>query len=187
MRSPLPQPRAILVVDDEPAAPGAMLDALTWRFGGDYRVLPQLSARAALEDLARMKAAGDEIALVIAEQWMPEMTKARHRRNFESPWGRSPDSPRHRSPGTTAVRTSEPHLSSAPVRPMARRSCLPGIGTAALGGVPVVGRIVRVPTRLEPTASSCAYLQRRVLSAWRMLFSLRTVLLLQPAVALHHA
>jgi thioredoxin reductase (NADPH) len=65
---------AILVVDDEPTALASMLDALTRRFGGDYRVEPHLSAQSALDAIARLKADGDEIALVIADQWMPEMT-----------------------------------------------------------------------------------------------------------------
>ncbi len=64
----------IQVVDDEPAALASMLDALTRRFGGDYRVEPHLSARAALDAISRLKANGEEIALVIADQWMPEMT-----------------------------------------------------------------------------------------------------------------
>ncbi|HYG70343.1 MAG TPA: response regulator, partial [Anaeromyxobacteraceae bacterium] len=64
----------IAVVDDDPAVLSALLDALNRRFGADYRVVPHLSARAALDDLARRKAAGDELALVIADQWMPEIT-----------------------------------------------------------------------------------------------------------------
>ena len=32
----------IMVIDDEPDALAAMLDALTRRFGGDYRVVPHL-------------------------------------------------------------------------------------------------------------------------------------------------
>jgi len=64
----------ILVVDDEPTALASMLDALTRRFGGDYRVEPHLSARSALDAVSRLKADGEEIALVIADQWMPEMT-----------------------------------------------------------------------------------------------------------------
>lgn len=64
----------IMVVDDEPAALAAMLDALTRRFGGDYRVVPHLSAPTALEAVSRIKRDGEEIALVIADQWMPEMT-----------------------------------------------------------------------------------------------------------------
>lgn len=65
---------AILVVDDEPTALATMLDALTRRFGGDYRVEPHLSAQAALQSVTRHKADGEEIALVIADQWMPDMT-----------------------------------------------------------------------------------------------------------------
>jgi thioredoxin reductase (NADPH) len=64
----------IMVVDDEPAALAAMLDALTRRFGGDYRIVPHLSAPAALNAVSRIKEDGEEIALVIADHWMPEMT-----------------------------------------------------------------------------------------------------------------
>ncbi len=64
----------IMVVDDEPDALAAMLDAITRRFGGDYRVVPCLSASAALDAVSRLKKDGEEIALVIADQWMPEMT-----------------------------------------------------------------------------------------------------------------
>jgi thioredoxin reductase (NADPH) len=69
----MPDRPAILVVDDEPPALAAMLDALTRRFGGDYRVEPHLSPHAALDAIARLKADDEEIALVIADQWMPEM------------------------------------------------------------------------------------------------------------------
>jgi thioredoxin reductase (NADPH) len=65
---------AIVVVDDEPAALEAMLDALTRRFGADYRIVPRLSALAALEAISAIRKDGDEIALVIADQWMPGMT-----------------------------------------------------------------------------------------------------------------
>jgi len=68
------QTPAIVVVDDEPDALAAMLDALTRRFGTDYRVVPHLSARAALGAIARIKEDKEEIALVIADQRMPEMT-----------------------------------------------------------------------------------------------------------------
>jgi thioredoxin reductase (NADPH) len=65
---------AIVVVDDESDALAAMLDALTRRFGSDYRVVPHLSARAALEAVAKIEEDKEEIALVIADQRMPEMT-----------------------------------------------------------------------------------------------------------------
>ena len=64
----------ISVIDDEPESLTAMLEALTRRFGGDYRIVPHMSAQAALDALTRMKKDGDEIALIIADQWMPEMT-----------------------------------------------------------------------------------------------------------------
>ena len=64
----------ITVVDDEPQDLAALLDALARRFGGDYRIVSHLSARAALDDLRRIRADGEQVALVIADQWMPEMT-----------------------------------------------------------------------------------------------------------------
>jgi thioredoxin reductase (NADPH) len=63
-----------MAVDDEPPALAALLDALARRFGADYRVTSHLSAAAALEELARIKEEGEPVALVIADQWMPEMT-----------------------------------------------------------------------------------------------------------------
>jgi thioredoxin reductase (NADPH) len=64
----------ITVVDDEPQALAALLGALARRFGGDYRIVSHRSARAALDDLERIRADGEQVALVIADQWMPEMT-----------------------------------------------------------------------------------------------------------------
>ena len=64
----------IVIVDDRPHGLSALLGAITRRFGADYRTVGHLSARAALDDLARAKAAGEDVALVIADQWMPEMT-----------------------------------------------------------------------------------------------------------------
>lgn len=64
----------IMVVDDEPQALSPLLDALARRYGGDYRVVSHLSARAALDELRRIKAADEPVALLIADQWMPEMT-----------------------------------------------------------------------------------------------------------------
>ena len=64
----------IMVIDDEPDALAAMLDALTRRFGGDYRVVPHLSGHAALAGVSKIQEAKQEIALIIADQRMPEMT-----------------------------------------------------------------------------------------------------------------
>ena len=65
---------AIVIVDDEPATLAAMRDALTRRFGEDYRVVANVLASAAIDAVSKMKADGEEIALIIADQWMPEMT-----------------------------------------------------------------------------------------------------------------
>jgi thioredoxin reductase (NADPH) len=63
----------IMVVDDEPGSLAALLDALARRYGGDYRVVSHLSPQAALEDLDRLKANGEQVALIVADQWMPGM------------------------------------------------------------------------------------------------------------------
>ena len=63
----------IMVVDDEAPALAQLRDALSRRFGADYRVVSQPSAAAAIEAIEQMKSAGDELALVIADQWMPGM------------------------------------------------------------------------------------------------------------------
>ena len=64
----------IIVVDNESDALAAMLDALTRRFGADYRVVPYLSSCDALAGVRKSKEENEEIALVIAAQRMPEMT-----------------------------------------------------------------------------------------------------------------
>ncbi len=64
----------IVVVDDDPTALASLLDALTRRYGGDYRVIPHLSALGALTELERRKNERERVALIIADQWMPEMT-----------------------------------------------------------------------------------------------------------------
>ena len=64
----------IIIVDDESDALAAMLDSLTRRFGADYRVMPYLSPGSALAGVRKSKEENEEIALVIADQRMPEMT-----------------------------------------------------------------------------------------------------------------
>jgi hypothetical protein len=46
---------AIVVVDDEPTALTAMLDALTRQFGTDYHIVPYLSAASALGAVSAVK------------------------------------------------------------------------------------------------------------------------------------
>ena len=64
----------IVIVDDEPAALSSLLEAIQRRFGADYRVAPFLTPASALDEVARAKAAGEDVALVIADQWMPAQT-----------------------------------------------------------------------------------------------------------------
>ena len=63
----------IWIIDDEPSGLRALEEALTRRFGADYEVVAHGSAHGALDALAAQKAQGLETALVIADQWMPEM------------------------------------------------------------------------------------------------------------------
>ncbi len=64
----------IMIIDDEPPALTAMLDALARRFGGDYQVVSHLQVTTALAELEKIKQDGNQVALIIADQWMPEMT-----------------------------------------------------------------------------------------------------------------
>ena len=63
----------ILVVDDDMSSLTITEQELRKRYGQDYRVLARQSAAAALEDLRRLKAGGHPVALVLADQLMPEM------------------------------------------------------------------------------------------------------------------
>jgi len=64
----------IVIVDDRPRGLSALLEAIARRYGGDYETKGHVSAAAALADLTRARDEGDDVALVIADQWMPEMT-----------------------------------------------------------------------------------------------------------------
>jgi thioredoxin reductase (NADPH) len=63
-----------VVVDDEPDTLDALTRALRRRFGADYRVVAETSALRALETLEGLRAAGESVALIIADQWMPDLT-----------------------------------------------------------------------------------------------------------------
>jgi thioredoxin reductase (NADPH) len=64
----------ILIVDDDAEELRRLHDVIERRFGADYRIDAHVSARTALGQVARWKASGGDTALVIADQWMPEMT-----------------------------------------------------------------------------------------------------------------
>jgi thioredoxin reductase (NADPH) len=63
----------ILVVDDDMASLTITEQELRKRYGRDYRVLARQSATAALDELRRLREAGQPVALILADQNMPEM------------------------------------------------------------------------------------------------------------------
>jgi thioredoxin reductase (NADPH) len=63
----------ILVVDDDMTSLTITEQELRKRYGRDYRVLARQSAAAALDELRRLKGAGQPVALILADQKMPEM------------------------------------------------------------------------------------------------------------------
>lgn len=67
-----PRP-VILLVDDDSDSLEQLRQALDRRYGSDYRVIAQASARRALEQLERCQRSDEGVALVIADQWMDEM------------------------------------------------------------------------------------------------------------------
>jgi thioredoxin reductase (NADPH) len=66
--------RPVLVaIDDDPGDLAHIEQELRKRYGEDYRVVCEASTEAGLEALRRLEAAGDEVAVVLANQWMPGM------------------------------------------------------------------------------------------------------------------
>jgi thioredoxin reductase (NADPH) len=63
----------IMAVDDDLTSLAILDRELHSRYEHAYRVVTKQSAKAALEDLERRHEAGQPIALVLADQWMPEM------------------------------------------------------------------------------------------------------------------
>jgi len=64
----------ILIACARASSLGHLREALERRFGADYRIGGYTSATVLLAELAASVAAGEQTALVIADQWMPEMT-----------------------------------------------------------------------------------------------------------------
>jgi thioredoxin reductase (NADPH) len=67
-----PKPR-ILVVEDESEVRARIRGELERRYGSDYRVRCVGSATDALARIEGWRDAGDPVALVLADQWMPDM------------------------------------------------------------------------------------------------------------------
>jgi hypothetical protein len=64
----------LLAVGDEGAAEALVGAELSKRYGADYRVVCERSARAALQALGAGRENGEQVALVLADLEMPEMT-----------------------------------------------------------------------------------------------------------------
>lgn len=69
----MPAP-TLLAVDSDSAALGRVERELRGRYAGDYRVICTRSPDEALEVLIRLSDAGEEVALVLAGQWLSETT-----------------------------------------------------------------------------------------------------------------
>jgi thioredoxin reductase (NADPH) len=61
----------ILLVDDDDATRAMLLSAVDGRFGHDYDVLAEPSAELAMDQLQRLRDDGRQVALLIADQWLP--------------------------------------------------------------------------------------------------------------------
>jgi thioredoxin reductase (NADPH) len=69
-----PRRPVVLTVDDDPQVLRAVARDLRGCFGSDYRVLSAGSGSEAMEILTRLEERGEEPALLLADQRMPEMT-----------------------------------------------------------------------------------------------------------------
>ncbi|SRR6266566_4684342 len=69
----MPDP-ILLLVDDDPETLASLASALERRFGADYRVLTERSPTSALARLEHACERGEDVALVVAHLWAPEMT-----------------------------------------------------------------------------------------------------------------
>ena len=75
MTAPASAPRAAIVtVDDDPAVSRAVARDLRRRFGADYRIVRAESGPDALDALREMKLRGDQVAVILADYRMPEMS-----------------------------------------------------------------------------------------------------------------
>ncbi len=63
-------PPVLLAVDDDPKALKRIAGELTRRYAADYRIHCEPSYEAAEARLREMREAGDEVALVLADQWL---------------------------------------------------------------------------------------------------------------------
>src|SRR5437763_16001599 len=67
---------ALVVVDDDERALDRTAEELRRRYAVDYRVVADRSPEAALAELERMATDGEDVAVVLADQWMDGLTGA---------------------------------------------------------------------------------------------------------------
>ncbi|SDO79768.1 thioredoxin reductase (NADPH) [Nakamurella panacisegetis] len=72
--TPAPARAAILTVDDDPGVSRAVARDLRRRYGERYRIVRAESGATALEALKEMKLRGDEVAVLLADYRMPQMS-----------------------------------------------------------------------------------------------------------------
>ena len=65
---------AIVTVDDDPGVSRAIARDLRRNYGEQYRIVRATSGREALEAVREMRLRGDDVALLLADQRMPEMS-----------------------------------------------------------------------------------------------------------------
>ena len=66
----------LLVVEDNPDDLEMIARELRKRYGEDYRIVRVGSTEAGMRRLRECEASDDDVALVLADQWMPQMTGA---------------------------------------------------------------------------------------------------------------
>lgn len=71
-----PRRPVLLAVDDDTDGLAKIEYELSCRYGSGYSVVCEASAQAGVSTLEWCKANGEDVALVLADQWMPEMTGA---------------------------------------------------------------------------------------------------------------
>ncbi len=74
MKSPEAYAPVLIVVDDSPDDLRSLRDELERRYGADYEVVAEVSPSEALATLGEMATDAREVALVVADMWMNEMT-----------------------------------------------------------------------------------------------------------------
>ncbi|HEY6673369.1 MAG TPA: hypothetical protein VIZ59_00520 [Rubrobacteraceae bacterium] len=66
----------LLVVEDNPEDLELIAHELLKRYGEDYHVVCESSTEAGMKRLRECESAGEDVALVLADQWVPQMTGA---------------------------------------------------------------------------------------------------------------